>query len=217
MKKIWEEAGGSVALGERNGSLASFDAGGTRPDPDWVTGSFAGDHAAVARAFDHFWGELLAFTRRRTGPRVQRWFRPEDVALDVFVETVQRLPRLSCEPTEMAFRGHLFRTAGQRLKDLGRRCARRAGESEIPPLRREPIAPRTASEVAEHRDMLRWLRRHVSRLDPHLRDVILLCTYCEMSFEAASRVLRLSSDTIRKRHRRALAILRARAEKEAAT
>ncbi|MDP3710897.1 MAG: RNA polymerase sigma factor [Mycobacteriales bacterium] len=138
------------------------------------------EQVAQADGFDAFfeqtWPELVAFCITLTGQR----HLGEEVAQEAFTRVYVRYPALR-EP-----RPYLFRVAANLVKASWRKAQRDAAFVEDAHDAAVP-APDTATIDA------------VRRLDPRLRDVVLLHYYADLSVEDVARALKRPTGTVKRR------------------
>jgi RNA polymerase sigma-70 factor (ECF subfamily) len=132
---------------------------------------------------------------------------PEDLAGDVFVAVVQRLPRF--EGDVDAFRSWVFTIAHHRLIDARRRQQRRPDDVVPDAVLHETggVVADLDLQVAERVDR-QPLFAALARLSPDQRDTILLRVIADLSVDRTAEILGKQPGAVKALQRRALAALR---------
>lgn len=142
--------------------------------------------------------ELLAYLRRKAGPRDQ----PRDLLHDLFVRMSQNAAAASIEDP----RAYLFRAAANVAIDAAR--ADRHRKAEIPPANldglntRDPTPDALRTTIA--RDRLRRLDEALAKLPEETRAMIHLLRIEGESYDAVAALFGLSKSTVEKRVAKAL-------------
>ncbi|MGP1253484.1 MAG: RNA polymerase sigma factor [Kiloniellales bacterium] len=142
--------------------------------------------------------ELLAFLRRKAGPRDQ----PRDLLHDLFVRMSQNAAAASIEDP----RAYLFRAAANVAIDAAR--ADRHRKAETPPAdleglnTRDPTPDALRTTIA--RDHLRRLDEALAKLPEETRAMIYLLRIEGESYDAVAALFGLSKSTVEKRVAKAL-------------
>lgn len=166
----------------------------------------------------------LAALYRDLAPAVLGYLRgqgaaeAEDVASEVFVAMVQRLPAF--EGGERDFRAWVFSIAHRRLQDERRRLAKRRDVATDPAAFAGSL-PGTPTGDVEEEALARlgggWILRALSSLTPEQRAVLLLRILADLSIAEVARVLGKRQGAVKTLQRRALRALARNLEREGVT
>ncbi|HLU40258.1 MAG TPA: sigma-70 family RNA polymerase sigma factor, partial [Planctomycetota bacterium] len=169
----------------------------------WQDGDTVAFRALVTRSVP--WIERLV--RARLGKVLRSKAETQDYVQGVLVEVLEHCPAAVVE-SPRHFRNLVARMVDHTLKDqlAWYRAARRAVDREQPeshaalPAASAPTPSRSAAE----RERQRWLRLALNFLSPDDRNVVLLRTWDDLSFEAIGERLGIEAEAARQRFRRAL-------------
>jgi RNA polymerase sigma-70 factor (ECF subfamily) len=172
-----------------------------------------GDRAAFDQLFARHRPALRAFIDRRLDPRVRTRVDPSDVVQETQLDALRGLDDF-LERRPMAFRLWLHKAAYQRLLKVHRHhgAQRRAVEREAAwPERSSLLLARrlftrspTPSQQLADREVARRVRHALGQLAAADREVLLMRTVEELSYQEIACLLDIESATARKRYGRAL-------------
>lgn len=174
----------------------------------------AGDPAAVGVLLDRHRGPVREFLEHRVCPRLRARLDPSDLVQETQLDAGRRLADfLARRP--MPFRVWLLKTAYQHLLMARRRhlgADRRAAgrEEPLPEASSGGLADRLAGQVSspsrrlERAERVAQVRRALVLLSDEDREVLLMRTYEDLSYEAIAAVLDVTPAAARQRHGRAL-------------
>jgi RNA polymerase sigma-70 factor (ECF subfamily) len=174
----------------------------------------AGEPHALDELFARHRLYLSQLAELRLDPRLRRRVDPSDVVQEVQLEATRRMEGYLRQPP-MPFRLWLRQLAQDRMLLMRRfhlRAARRAMGREVAlPERSSLVLARqllascsTPSQRLDQEELARRVRRAVSQLPEMDREVLLLRTFEELSFEEVAFMLKIDPAAARKRHGRAL-------------
>lgn len=177
----------------------------------------AGDAAAAGPLFDRHRAAVREFLEHRVCPRLRARIDPSDVVQEAQLEAARRLGEF-LERRPMPFRVWLLKAAYQHLLMARRRhlgAARRtaAREEPLPDESARGLADRLAGRTSspsrrlERAERVELVRRALARLPEADREVLLMRTYEDLSYEAIAALLDVTPAAARQRHGRALARL----------
>jgi RNA polymerase sigma-70 factor (ECF subfamily) len=173
-----------------------------------------GEDGAVDRLLARHRPEIVQFVRLRFDPRLRARIDPSDVVQETQMEVARRLDDyLRRRP--MPFRIWLRRTAYQRLLMVRRRhlsASQRSAHCELPlpdrssrALARSLLAPPSAPGHRLRQQELAAVVRHaVGKLNNRDREVLLMRTFEDASYEEIGFLFGISIEAAKKRHGRAL-------------
>jgi RNA polymerase sigma-70 factor, ECF subfamily len=182
-----------------------------------------GDSTAASRLIDRHRARLRRMVAVRMDPRLVTRLDPSDVVQEALLEAHRQLPTY-LQDSPMAFYPWLRQIAWNRLVDLHRRhvLARHRSVNREVSLERQ-IADQSASRLAElllsreSGPISRMLREEIrnrvhdaiGRLPAEFREVLILRQLEQLSIAEISAVLGIPEGTVKSRHFRGLAELRA--------
>lgn len=182
-----------------------------------VVAARSGDERAHATLAEWCRPDLEAHAARRMGARLARFSTPEDVAQEALVRAVRALSSLDESAVFSDFRAIAKQHANWVLRDRGQQAQRFVAESVIHPPAMDAPPDRAASQRSRgpvtHADEVRWLRERLSSLDPKYGRVLELFLDGSTLPQIAAE-LDIGEDAARKRHSRALELLRSRMASE---
>jgi RNA polymerase sigma-70 factor (ECF subfamily) len=191
---------------------------GTLPDPvetqRLLGAARAGDRRAVEELFARHRPYLHRLIQVRLEPRLHPRVDASDVIQEAQLEAARRLESYLQEPA-LPFRLWLRQLACERLVMLRRYhrgAAQRSVDREVPLLERSALllarqllaAGSTPSQGLEREEMACRVRRAVAQLPAIDREVLVMRTFEELSYEEVACVLGVDPAAARKRHGRAL-------------
>lgn len=169
------------------------------------------ERRALAGGEPSLLGRLFDASFERVHAYLARMLNDPHVAEDLTQETFLRVQRgISTYRPELALRPWLFTVASNVLRDhfAARRNAT-VGLDELEGPAREPQAKLdNPSDTLEHGERAHATRRALQTLSDQARAVLVLRHYEALSFPEIAAALRISEDTARQRHVRALQRLR---------
>jgi RNA polymerase sigma-70 factor (ECF subfamily) len=159
-------------------------------------------------------GELMRYLELRLDPRLRGRMDVSDITQDTFVDAFRGLS-VYVQRRPMPFRLWLRRLAYQRLLIAYRRHVLAGGRSVM---REIPVPERSSAALVRHllarepspsgavgqQELIRLVRQALGTLSDVDREVILLRTFENMSYEEVGQMLAISAEAARKRHGRAL-------------
>ncbi len=163
-----------------------------------LAGARTGDEAALTEIYRDLAGPVLGYLRGQ-GAR-----DPEDLASEVFVGLVRGVGRF--EGDEQSFRSWVFTIAHRRLLDERRRLARR-DDQPLERLDAEALEGGDAEAEAVAALAGGHLVRHLDRLTPDQRSVLLLRVVADLPVAEVAAILGKAPGAVKTLQRRALASL----------
>lgn len=178
----------------------------TEDDPfqGWLQRAREGHAEATAALCLHFEDGLLAYARRKMGPRARRWDEPEDLVQEALGEVLGNPADLPPKITEGELRARLYRTAETRILDQLRRHKRDRGASVIPA--GIEISSNETHSVTHH-DQRELVETLVNLLPPKYQGIVRMCALEELTFVEVAERLDMHPDTVRKRYDKARGVL----------
>lgn len=167
-----------------------------------------GDHEALGRIYRAFAPAVLGYLRGQGAPD------PEDLAQEVFVALVERIPTFRGD--ERALRSFAFTIAHHRLVDARRRARRRRDVPVDPHALAASGGPvGDVTEEAIGALGADWAMQALQTLTPDQRAVVLLRVLGELSVAEVARVLGKTRGAVKTLQRRGLAALARSIRREA--
>jgi RNA polymerase sigma-70 factor (ECF subfamily) len=171
------------------------------PDRDLIRRWQRGDRAAFEQLVHAWQPRVGRFLARQTGCPELAGDLTQEVFLRVYLSAGKYRD-------DGHFATWLFQIAVNLARDAARKSARRPS---VPFPAAEPPAPDDAAEVRyEKRERADAVAAALAELPPHLREVVLLRHYEELSFEAMARLLGTPASTLKSRFAVAMTKLRER-------
>jgi len=179
----------------------------------------AGDQEAFNRLFARHRAELRQFVELRLDRKLRRRLDSSDVVQETQLEAASRLADF-LERSPMPFHLWLRKTAYQRLLMIHRQhfdAARRDLQREVPLPERSSLmlaqqlvaGGPTPSQEVSRRELARRVRSAVGRLSETDREILLMRSFENMSYQEVACLLEIQPDAAKKRHGRALIRLHA--------
>lgn len=169
-------------------------------DEALVAEYLAGDEGAFAHLLTRHLKSVYSFAVRLVGDEA------EDIVQDTFLKAWKNLKKY--EPATAQFKTWLMRIARNTVIDhLRKRRPYAFSEFEEALDERPDTGPLPDELVARAHDA-QDVENVLGKLAPHYREVVLLRYMNQLSFEEIASILNESPNTVRSRHRRALAQLR---------
>lgn len=173
-----------------------------------------GDRASLDRLIQQHRAALCRFVDQRLDNRIRGRVDASDIVQDALVEAVRRIDQfLSLRP--MPFSLWLRKTTYERLLDQYRfhfGADRRSVERELllsdnsSLTMAEALATNvpTPSTLAGNKELVEVVRQALSELEPSDREIVLMRSLEQLSYDEISQLLEIGVDAARKRHGRAL-------------
>lgn len=188
----------------------AIDFVGVRTEPEDFSTIFrrarSGDGNAMAALWNSLEDEILAGVKKRSGPVVLREKSPEDIVQDLFGEISRSIAAMPDNLDRKTFLARVLGRARFRILDAAKGVAKRPKQNEAD---LEMLARHlTGTGVVTRGDDIRRIRESVDKLPTIFAEFIRLHVFENRGLPEIAEMLGVPVGTLRKRHLRAIKLLR---------
>ncbi|MEM7306938.1 MAG: sigma factor-like helix-turn-helix DNA-binding protein [Planctomycetota bacterium] len=167
-----------------------------------------GDRSAQDRLCLAFYPDVLAYARRKMGPRAQRLDSPESVANEGLAKTMREIGGLPASAGLGDLRARLYRNTWTRIANLVNGHEGFLGQSADAHPSAPPVPATRTTRTVTRRDQVRFLRALIRLLRPKYRKAVYLHAISGWSYDLIADRLGLRRDTAKRHYGRGVQALR---------